>query len=102
MGYFGHAYYQSNTDLVKALEVDSGNGCSVPNFANAKDGSYPMARPLFIYVAESSLQNEEVYEFMKYYIENAETDVVKDIGYVPSSTELRDQNLEKLDETAGK
>ncbi len=102
MGYFGYAYYNSNTDLVKALEVDGGDGCTPPSLANAKDGSYPMARPLFIYVAKSALQREAVYEFMKFYLKRAETDNVSEIGYVPSSKELRDNNLEKLDEAAGR
>jgi len=97
MGYFGFAYYNSNTEQVKALEIDGGQGCTPPSLANAKDGSYPMARPLFIYVAQSSLQREEVQEFMRFYLENAETEIVQDIGYVPSSTELRDNNLEKLE-----
>jgi len=98
MGYFGFAYYNSNSDQVKALEVDGGQGCSPPSLANAKDGSYPMARPLFIYVAKSSLEREEVREFMRFYLENAETDIVQDIGYVPSSTDLRDENLQKLED----
>ena len=101
MGYFGYAYYNSNPDLVKALSIDGGDGCTEPNLDNAKDGSYPMARPLFIYANEQSLQREEVYEYVEFYLENAETDAVKDIGYVPSSTDLRDSNLEKLDELAG-
>lgn len=102
MGYFGYAYYKSNPDLVKALDVDGGQGCTEPNLANAKDGSYPMARPLFIYPSKSALQREEVYEFMKFYLEKAETKRVKEIGYVPSSTDLRDENLAKLDDVAGK
>ncbi|TQR22230.1 hypothetical protein C9J85_07715 [Haloferax sp. wsp5] len=61
----------------------------------------PLARPLFIYASESSLQNEAVYEFIRFYLEQAETDIVQEIGYVPSSAEQRDENLEKLDEVAG-
>ncbi|PSP64990.1 phosphate ABC transporter substrate-binding protein [Halobacteriales archaeon QH_8_67_36] len=99
MGYFGYAYYSSNEDDVKALSVDGGSGCTEPGLDTAKDGSYPMARPLFIYAAESSLkEKEQVYAFMEYYLENAETDTVQEIGYVPSSTELRDENLSKLEE----
>ena len=101
MGYFGYAYYKANSDLVTALEVDGGNGCTVPSLANAKDGSYPMARPLYIYVSEEALQRDAVYEFVKFYIERAETENVQEIGYVPSSTEQRDENLEKLEEIAG-
>jgi phosphate transport system substrate-binding protein len=102
MGYFGYAYYKSNSDQVKALEIDGGDGCTPPSLGNAKDGSYPMARPLFIYAAKSALEQDVVYEFMKFYLKNAETDMVKEIGYVPSSTDLRDKNLEKLDEAAGR
>ena len=101
MGYFGYAYYNSNTDLVKALEVDGGSGCTAPSLANAKDGSYPMARPLFIYGSEESLQREEVYEFMKFYLNEAETETVQEIGYVPSSQDLRDENLQTLEDVAG-
>jgi len=100
MGYFGYAYYSENSDQVKAvkIEAEKGDGCTKPSLANAKDGSYPMARPLFIYASKDSLQREEVYEFMKFYLNNAETDVVQNIGYVPSSTELRDENLSKLED----
>jgi phosphate transport system substrate-binding protein len=102
MGYFGYAYYNANSDLVKALEVDGGDGCTPPSLSNAKDGSYPMARPLYIYVSESALQRDEVYEFMRFYLERAGTDNVEEIGYVPASADLRDENLAKLDEVAGR
>ena len=103
MGYFGYAYYNSNSEAVKAIDVkvEADGECTPPSLPNAKDGSYPMARPLFLYVAESALQREEVYEYVRYYLEQSETDVVQDIGYVPSSAEQRDENLDKLEEVAG-
>ncbi|QLD89981.1 PstS family phosphate ABC transporter substrate-binding protein [Natronomonas salina] len=103
MGYFGFAYYQSNSDQVKAVEVktEESGSCTPPSLENAKDGSYPLARPLFIYPNESAVQQKHVYEFLKFYFQKAETDMVSDIGYVPSSTDLRDENLGKLDELAG-
>ena len=104
MGYFGYAYYKSNSDQVKAVKIaaEEGDEPSEPSLANAKDGSYPMARPLFIYPARSSIQDkEQVYEFLSFYLEQAETDIVQEIGYVPSSVEMRDENLSTLDEIAG-
>jgi phosphate transport system substrate-binding protein len=100
MGYFGYAYYIENSDRVKAVEVkaEEGDECTAPSLENAKDGSYPMARPLFIYPSEQALEREEVAAFMEFYIEQSETDLVGDIGYVPASEQLRDDNLEKLDE----
>ena len=104
MGYFGFAYYKENSDAVKAVKIEKekGDGPTKPSLANAKDGSYPMARPLFIYPSESAIQRKPVYEFLSFYLEKAETDMVADIGYVPSSAELRDENLGKLDDVAGK
>ncbi len=102
MGYFGYAFYKANPDLVKAVEVDGGAGCTPPGLENAKDGSYPLARPLFIYVARSALERDEVFEFMKYYLEAAASDAVADIGYVPSNTDLRDGNVGKLFRVAGR
>ncbi|WP_224334400.1 PstS family phosphate ABC transporter substrate-binding protein [Haloprofundus halobius] len=101
MGFFGYAYYEENRDNVKAVQIkknEDGN-CTKPSIENAKSGDYPMARPLFIYAAQSSLEEkEQVYAFVEYYLEQAETDIVSQIGYVPSSAELRDENLSKLEE----
>ena len=99
MGYFGFAYYSENSDTVKALQVreETGDECSSPSLANAKDGSYPMARPLYIYTSEEAVQRDPVYEFLKFYLEQAETDIVREVGYVPASATTRDDNLETLE-----
>ncbi|WP_430503766.1 phosphate ABC transporter substrate-binding protein PstS family protein [Haloparvum sp. PAK95] len=100
MGYFGYAYYSENQDLVKAVEIKKGDDgeCTPPSLDNAKDGSYPLARPLFIYANEESLQDEAVYEFTKFYLEKAESDRVKEIGYVPSSSDQVEENLSTLED----
>jgi len=101
MGYLGFAYYQENSDRVKAVNIaeeDASNAVE-PSLENAKAGDYPMARPLFIYPAAGSIQEkDQVYEFLQFYIEQSETDIVSEIGYVPANADLRDQNLEKLEE----
>jgi phosphate transport system substrate-binding protein len=102
MGYFGYAYYSENSDAVKALEIDGGDGCTPPSLENATDGSYPLARPLYIYVAESALERDPVYNFVEFYLERAGTENVKDIGYVPASDSLVEENLNKLEEVAGR
>lgn len=104
MGYFGYAYYKENSDAVKAVKIaaEEGDEPTEPSLANAKDGSYPMARPLFIYPSESAIQREPAYQFLSFYLEKAETEMVQEIGYVPSSEQMRDDNLSKLDESAGK
>ncbi len=74
-GYFGYTYYEQNTDSLKALSVDSGNGCIEPSAETASAGEYtPLARPLFIYINNASYNdNEAVKEFTDFYIENLAT-----------------------------
>ena len=72
LGYFGFTYYEENADALKALEVDSGDGCVAPSAESAGDGSYtPLARPLFVYVANKSYaEKPQVAEFVDYYVAN--------------------------------
>jgi len=85
-GYFGLAYYLNNslviTSRVKALEVDAGHGCIEPSKETVEAGSYPLSRPLFIYVQKRAAERPEVRAFVDFYVENAGT-VAADVGYVP-------------------
>jgi phosphate transport system substrate-binding protein len=82
IGFFGYAYYAENTDKLKAVKVDSGNGPVEPTFDTIKDGSYsPLSRPLFIYVNKEALTRPEVKAFVTYYLEVAK-DLVGEVGYV--------------------
>jgi phosphate transport system substrate-binding protein len=74
-GYFGYSYYEQNTDILKAVAVDDGNGCVEPSAETAQAGEYtPLARPLFIYVANASYtDNEAVKGYTDFYIENLES-----------------------------
>ena len=98
MGYFGYAYYSENSDRVKAVPVDdgSGEGCVAPTLENATTGSYPMTRPLFIYVNRDALARDEVFDFVSFYLKNAATVLVSEVGYVPIDEATRDDNLAKL------
>ena len=104
MGYLGYAHYEENHDRIKAVEIaeeDKAN-CTPPSLDNAKAGDYPMARPLFIYPdAESIREKEQVRKFVRFYLNQSETDLVKQIGYVPTSEELREENLSKLEDVIG-
>lgn len=102
IGYFGYAYYSENSDSVKGLEIkaEEDDECTPPSLDNAKTGDYPMARPLYIYASADSLRNSKVVrEFTRFYLEKADSDRIKEIGYVPSSAEQVDTNLQKLEET---
>ena len=69
LGYFGYAYYVQNKDKLRLLLVDSGSGCIGPSDETINNSSYsPLSRPLFIYVNNSEVKREEVFEFIKFYL----------------------------------
>ena len=56
LGYLGYTYYEENQDTVKAVQIDSGDGCIAPSAETAQDGTYtPLSRPLFIYTNNEKL-----------------------------------------------
>jgi phosphate transport system substrate-binding protein len=88
VGYFGYTYYEENTDKLKALEVDSGAGCVAPSAETAQDGTYtPLARPLFIYVANKKYtDNEAVKTYVDFYVENLAT-IAEQAKFIPLNDE---------------
>jgi phosphate transport system substrate-binding protein len=90
MGYFGFSYYQENQDKVKALEVDGGKGCVAPSAQTAQDGSYYLARPLFVYPSDKALQDPTVDAFLTYYLDNINA-IAEQVGFIS----MTDQQLAK-------
>jgi len=82
LGYFGYAYYIENEEDLKLLSIDGGNGCISPSSSTINEGTYsPLSRPMYIYVNNSELSRPEVYEFLKFYLENG-TMLAEEGGYV--------------------
>lgn len=98
IGYFGYAYYLENSDIVKAVPIVNGAGEAItPSDETVQDGSYePLSRPLFIYVKNESLKNENVYEFTKYTLENA-AEMAAEVGYVALPAESYEAALTTLE-----
>ncbi len=92
LGYFGHAYYVENADLLKLVSVDGGDGCVLPTRETIASGEYrPLTRPLFVYVDRPALEREAVVDFIRYYLMNA-AQLASEVGYVP----LPDDHYEEL------
>ena len=95
LAYFGFTYYEENADALKAVAIDSGEGCVEPSEEAAKDGSYePLSRPLFIYVSNQSYQEKpQVGAFVDFYAENV-NEIAEAAQYIALSdeqaTELKD------------
>lgn len=97
IGYFGYAYYETNQDRLKALAVDAGNGAVAATLTTVKDNSYPLSRPIFIYVRKDSLQKPEVKEFVAFYLGNA-SQLVSQVKYIPLSTLAYDLALKRFEQ----
>ena len=96
LGYFGYAYYVANKDKLGLLWIDSGSGCVAPSDETINDSSYsPLSRPLFIYVNNEELAKPEVYEFVKFYLENGAM-LASEGGYVGLPQSMYDEGLEEI------
>jgi phosphate transport system substrate-binding protein len=84
IGYFGYAYYLENKDNLKIVPIVNKDGKAVaPTNETVESGDYnPLSRPLFIYANNASIKDkEQVYEYVKFYLENAGT-YAEEVGYV--------------------
>jgi phosphate transport system substrate-binding protein len=100
MGYFGFSYYQENRDKVKALQIDSGNGCVAPAAQSAQDGSYFLSRPLYVYPSDQALQNETVDSFLQFYLDNINA-IAAQIGFIPMTDQQLQESQSKLGSLTG-
>jgi phosphate binding protein len=81
IGYFGYAYFNENKDRLKALKI---NGVE-PSGATVDAGTYPLARPLFIYSdAGIMAEKPQVADFINFYLTFVNDEIV-DVGYFPSN-----------------
>jgi phosphate transport system substrate-binding protein len=95
LGYFGFSYYEENQDTLRAVEIDSGNGCVAPSVEAAQAGAYtPLARPLFIYVKNESVERPEVEAFVQYTLDNA-VPIAEQARFIP----LNDEQLAETQAT---
>ncbi|MGQ9572771.1 MAG: PstS family phosphate ABC transporter substrate-binding protein [Dehalococcoidia bacterium] len=96
LGYFGYAYYAENTDKLKLVAVDGGEGCILPSRESIVDGSYkPLSRPLFVYVRKDALQRPEMAEFMRFYLTEG-VSLVAEVGYVEAPQSAYEEGLARI------
>jgi phosphate transport system substrate-binding protein len=101
-GYFGYTYYEENSDQLKALAIDDGNGCVEPSVETAQSGEYtPLARPLFVYVNNEKYNDTAaVKEFTDFYIENLGT-IVEAAKFIPLNDEQMAETQTALEGISG-
>ncbi len=101
IGYFGFAYYEENSDGLKALEVDSGDsGCVAPSAETVKSNEYPLSRPLFFYVANDAMNEDVVSEFVSFWVSSA-AEYATAVGYVETPDDIAAETEQTLEDLNG-
>jgi phosphate transport system substrate-binding protein len=104
LAYLPLSYYEENKSKLKMLGVIGGDKSPMKGKAvkasreTVENGTYfPLSRPLFIYVSESSLKRAEVRKFTEYYLKNAAKFVpeAKYVALPAKAYELAQQRLAK-------
>ena len=92
VGYFGYAYYQENTDTLKFVAI---NGVD-PTAANVDNGSYPLARPLYIYSdAGIMAERPQVAAFVNFYLTYVNEEIER-VGYFPAESSVLEAAKQSL------
>jgi phosphate transport system substrate-binding protein len=100
IGYFGFAYFQENSDTIKDLQVDAGDGCVEPTAETVTANEYPLSRPLFFYVANDAMSSPEVAAFVEYWVSNA-AEYATAVGYVEAPEDAASAAEEALSGLSG-
>jgi phosphate transport system substrate-binding protein len=85
LGWVGFAFAEEAGDEVKELQVseEPGGECVAPTAETISDGSYPISRPLYIYVnAASAADNPAVEGYVDFYLSESGIASVNEVGYV--------------------
>ncbi len=98
IGYFGFAYYEAQADKLNTVAVEG----VVPTEQTAEDGSYKLARPLFIYSDAKIMQEKpQVAAFIYFYLNNV-NDEIQDVGYFPASDAILQASMDAWNAAVGK
>jgi phosphate transport system substrate-binding protein len=95
LGFIGHACWQKRKDDLKTLAIAFQPDKYTPlSPEGAAEGTYLLARPLFIYVNKAALKEPQVLGFVAFHFQRG--DLVQQAGYMELSAKQRKEQQEKL------
>jgi ABC-type phosphate transport system substrate-binding protein len=101
IGYFGYAYFAENADVLTPVSVDGGDGPIEPSDEAVSEGTYPLARPLFMYTdAGIVAEKPQVGQFIAFYLNNVNS-VIGEVGYFPAPQEALQEAADHIKSAAG-
>jgi phosphate transport system substrate-binding protein len=104
IGYFGYSYYDAHKSKLKLLAIDAGGGKPIkPTPETVRERTYPLARPLFIYVNKAVADQRSVREFVDFYLKDAPQIVSHpQVNYIALSDKLYEMTRKRwTDRTTG-
>ena len=97
IGYFGYAYYKENAGKMNILSIEG----VTPDEVTVEDGSYALARPLFIYSDARIMQEKpQVAGFINFFLTYVNEEITT-VGYFPASPKALEEAQMKWLEAMG-
>ena len=99
LGWVGYAFYEANKDQLKAFEVAGEDGeCVAPGAETISDGSYPISRPLYIYVNSARLEESPaLQQFVELYVSEEGLATAAEVSYVELDEEEAEATREAFE-----
>jgi len=83
IGFVGFSYAQNAGDTVKEFQIDKGDGCVAPSSETVIDNTYPLGRPLFLYINKEKLaSNPALKPFVDFYLTADGIASVEEVQYI--------------------
>lgn len=103
LGWVGFAYYEQTQGATRAIPIDGGDGtCVEATSETISNGSYPLARDLFIYVnTDKAERDEALAAFVDFYLSDEGLASVGEVGYVDQPDEAIAKSIDAWSETTG-
>lgn len=103
LGWVGFAYYEQTQGATRAIPIDGGDGeCVEATPETISNGSYPLARDLFIYVnTDKAERDEALAAFVDFYLSDEGLASVGEVGYVDQPDEAIARSIEAWSDTTG-
>ncbi|WP_455364036.1 PstS family phosphate ABC transporter substrate-binding protein, partial [[Eubacterium] cellulosolvens] len=97
IGYVGLAYAEQREGEVKIMKVkqDDSSPAIAPSLETIADGSYPIAR--FVYIYTNGVPKEPVSIYLKFIISDEGQAIAEEVGFIPLPDEMQEQQLSKLE-----
>lgn len=98
IGFFGYNFFLENEDQLNAVPIQGPDNDEPVEATteNVMNFNYPLARPLYLYVNDASLEENETFNtFLEYVLVNSQ-EAAQEVGYVPLEDDALQEQYDQL------